>query len=155
MQKSFGGAHWEEASAAMHNQLECTSTTVPSQILSKNVPVRSRWSDFQRCWPLPAEVAESRDLKGNSRETGRLQGLTGRLTVTIYRKLRVWCDAQHVFPLDLALVLRHCVQLVKQMGGSTVQGLHASLVFPCMETCMFLPHPYQPLRDWRPRVTSR
>jgi len=77
MQKLFVGAHLEDACAVMHNQWECTSTNVPSQMHSKNVPVRSPWPDFRRWCPLPTEVAESRDLKGNARETGCLPGLAG------------------------------------------------------------------------------
>jgi len=36
---------------------------------------------------LPAEVAESRGLKGNARETGRLPGLAGRRAVTVCRQI--------------------------------------------------------------------
>ena len=51
MPKSFGGAHPEDAGAAIHNQWECTLTVLPSQMQSKNVPVHSPWPDFWRCWP--------------------------------------------------------------------------------------------------------
>ena len=51
MPKLFGGARPEDASAAMHNQWECTLTVLPSQMQSNNVPVRSTWPDFLRCWP--------------------------------------------------------------------------------------------------------
>ena len=83
MPKSFDSAHREDAGAAMHNQWECTLTALPSQMLSKNVPVLSPWPDF--CWPLPAEVAESRDLGDNARETGHLPA--GWLVVTIRQQI--------------------------------------------------------------------
>jgi len=58
MPKLFGGAHRQDAgtAAAMHTQWECTLTALPSQMQSKNVPVRSPWPDFRRCWPLLAKV---------------------------------------------------------------------------------------------------
>jgi len=104
---------------------------------------------------LPAEVAESRGLKGNARKTGRLPDLAGRRAVTICRQIEgLLCCPALTSARPRSVVLRHCVQLVKQMGGSTVQGLHASLVFPCMHASIFLPPAYQALRGLRPRGTS-
>ena len=75
--------------------------------------------------------------------------------MTICRQIEglLWCPAL-TSARPRSVVLHHCVQLVKLMGGSTVQGMHANLVFPCMHACIFLPRVYQTLRGSRPRGTS-
>ena len=85
MTKSFGGARPEDAGAAMYNQWECTLTVLPSQMQSNNVPVRSTWSDFRRCWPYRPRLP-SPEVSNNARETGCLLGLAGRRAVTICRQ---------------------------------------------------------------------
>ena len=80
---------------------------------------------------LPAEVAESRGLKGKTHETGRLPGLDGRRAVTIRRQIEglLCCPA-------LTSALRQANGRVNRAGSARGPGfsLHARLHFfaPCI-----------------------
>lgn len=152
MPKSFGGAHREDAGAAMHNQRECTSTAVPSQMQSKNVPVRSTWPDFRPGWPLPAEVAESRgrctrhrsppgpgwaaggDHLPSNRGPGALPGTCCRSTSL--------CGPSPLRATRQANGRVNCAGPTREPSFSLHARLH------------FLPRAYQALRGSRPRGTS-
>jgi len=110
---------------------------------------------------LALEVAESRGLKGNACETGRLPGLAGRRAVTICRQIEglLCCPAltsaprQAIGRVNRAGLIFPCMHACIFLPRA-YQALRGSRGFPCMHACIFLPRAYQALRGSRPRGMS-